>query len=141
MKERLVRIGTTYLPVIDVEQSAKWYQKHLGAAVNYRDQHKAILDLANQSIFLIKAEDGERSQFLDIEGREHFSVTFEVDGLAELERLHTLFIEEEVLVGAIEDRGHAGKNFIFYDCNGNQFDVWSELSPAFKQWRTDVIYD
>lgn len=51
MKERLVRIGTTYLPVIDVEQSAKWYQKHLGAAVNYRDQHKAILDLANQSIF------------------------------------------------------------------------------------------
>nr|WP_197140727.1 hypothetical protein [Lysinibacillus sphaericus] len=33
----------------------------------------------------------------------------------------------------VENRGHAGKNFVFYDVDGNKFDVWSELSPIFKE--------
>jgi hypothetical protein len=38
-----------------------------------------------------------------------------------------------VIVGEIEERGHAGKNFVFEDLDRNRFDVWSELSPSFKE--------
>ncbi|WP_412986042.1 hypothetical protein [Niallia alba] len=41
--------------------------------------------------------------------------------------------EKAVTVGDIEDRGHPGNNFVFYDLDGNKFDVWSELSPSFKE--------
>jgi len=41
-------------------------------------------------------------------------------------------MEKEVRVVAIENRGQAGRNFIFYDIDNNKFDVWSELSTIFK---------
>ncbi|MEW4219925.1 VOC family protein [Rossellomorea marisflavi] len=132
MSEKLIRIGTIYLPVTDINRSAKWYVRHLGAKLNYQDDDKAILDLANQSIFLVKSGEGESANFTDHRGNERFSVTFEVDGLAELEALHGDFISLGMKVGAIEDRGHAGMNFVFYDPDGNAFDVWSELSPSFR---------
>ncbi len=46
-------------------------------------------------------------------------------------RLHKDLIASEVKVDAIENRGHAGRNFVFYDPDENKFDVWSELSPQF----------
>ncbi|PDZ72095.1 glyoxalase, partial [Bacillus pseudomycoides] len=39
----------------------------------------------------------------------------------------------EIKVGEIENRGHTGKNFVFYDLDGNKFDVWSELSSIFRE--------
>ena len=59
-------------------------------------------------------------------------ITFEVDGGKGLSALHKQFKEKGVRVGEIEDRGHAGNNFIFYNLDGNIFDVWSELSPTYK---------
>jgi hypothetical protein len=40
--------------------------------------------------------------------------------------------EKKMRVGVIENRGHSGRNFVFYDIDGNKFDVWSELSQSFK---------
>lgn len=133
MDEKLLRVGTTYLPVADVEQSTVWYTSNLGAVLNYQDHDKAILNLANQSIFLVKSKEGESSNFVDIHGKERFSMTFEVNGLHALETLHTNFKGKKIRVGEIENRGHAGRNFVFYDVNGNKFDVWSELSTEFKE--------
>lgn len=59
-------------------------------------------------------------------------MTFEVDGLAALIQLQNEFKDIGMNVGEIEDRGHTGRNFVFYDLDGNMFDVWSELSPEFK---------
>ncbi|MGX1265635.1 catechol 2,3-dioxygenase-like lactoylglutathione lyase family enzyme [Rossellomorea marisflavi] len=132
MNNKLIRIGTIYLPVTDVNRSAEWYVRHLGAKLNDQDDDKAILDLANQSVFLVKSGVGESANFTDHHGTERFSVTFEVDGLASLEALHGDFISLGMKVGAIEDRGHVGRNFVFYDPDGNAFDVWSELSPSFR---------
>ncbi|THE13077.1 VOC family protein [Bacillus timonensis] len=137
MKQTLLRIGTTYLPVTNVQRSATWYTENLGAALNYMDKDKAILDLADQSFFLVAAKEGQTSNFVDVKGHEQFSVTFEVDGLQALENLHKEFIERHIAVGEIEDRGHAGKNFVFEDPDGNLFDVWSELSPIFKKRRNE----
>jgi catechol 2,3-dioxygenase-like lactoylglutathione lyase family enzyme len=133
MSEKLIRIGTIYLPVTDVEVSSDWYINKLGAELSYKDQDKAILNFANQSVFLVKSTEKQSSNFFDINGNEHFSITFEVNGLTSLEELHREFKEKGIRIGEIEDRGHAGKNFVFYDIDGNKFDVWSELSPIFKE--------
>ncbi|MFZ7946765.1 VOC family protein [Neobacillus sp. 19] len=133
MNEKLLRVGTTYIPVSNVERSAEWYVSKLGAELNYKGEDKAIVDLANQSIFLVKSKENQSANFYDVHGEERFSITFEVNGLNALEEIHTNFKEKDVRVGEIEDRGHAGRNFIFYDVDGNKFDVWSELSPIFKE--------
>lgn len=133
MSGKLLRVGTVYVPVTDVDRSAEWYTEHLDAEVSYRDEDKAIINLAGQSFFLVKAAEGERSNFTDIHGEERFSLTFEVDGLETLEAVHEEFRVKGINVGDIEDRGHAGRNFVFADPDGNRYDVWSELSPAYKE--------
>lgn len=133
MGEKLLRIGTTYIPVTNVELSSNWYVNKLGAELSYKDQDKAILNFANQSFFLLRCNKNQSSNFFDIYGNECFSLTFEVNGLKALEAIHKDFKEREIRVGEIEERGHSGRNFVFYDLDGNKFDVWSELSPIFKE--------
>lgn len=133
MNKKLLRVGTIYIPVTDIEISSQWYVNKLGAELSYKDKDKAILNFANQSFFLVKSKEEQSSNFYDTYGEERFSITFEVDGLNSLETIHHEFIEQEIRVGDIENRGHAGRNFVFYDLDGNKFDVWSELSQLFKE--------
>ncbi|WP_240794219.1 VOC family protein [Bacillus sp. BHET2] len=131
--KQLIRVGSTYIPVSDVSRSSTWYQEKLNAELNFQDSDKAILDLAHQSIFLVKSLEGESSNFMDRHHNKRFSITFEVDGISELVELREQFMSNEVEVGEMENRGHGGRNFVFSDCDGNLFDVWSELSPQFKK--------
>lgn len=133
MNSRLVRVGTIYLPVKEVEVAARWYEEKLGAEISYIDHAKAILNFADQSFFLVKSSPSESANFLDSNGDVRFSVGFEVDGLEVLHQIYADFIRKQVQVGIIEDRGHTGRNFIFQDLDGNKFDVWSELSPKYKE--------
>ena len=129
----ILRIGTIYIPVSNVERSSEWYVNKLGAELSYNDEDKAILNYANQSIFLVKSKENQSANFFDIYDNERFSVTFEVNGLQALQATHKEFSNKQIKVGPIEDRGHSGRNFVFYDLDGNKFDVWSELSPVFKE--------
>lgn len=133
MKDKLLRVGTIYIPVTNVELSSKWYVNKLGAELSHKDEDKAILNFANQSFFLVKSQANQSLNFYDFCDEERFSLTFEVNGLNALESIHSDFIKKEIKVGEIENRGHTGKNFVFYDLDGNKFDVWSELSPIFKE--------
>src|SRR4051794_38018526 len=133
MGEKLIRVGTTYLPVQDVALAAEWYTAKLEAQLNYMDNEKAILAFADQAFFLVKAKKGETSNFIDSNGNERFSLTFEVDGEEKLVELQRDLQAKDVEVGQIEDRGHPGRNFVFMDLDGNRFDVWSCLSPKFKE--------
>jgi hypothetical protein len=45
MAEKLVRIGTTYIPVTKVDISADWYVNKLGAELSYKDHGKVKLEL------------------------------------------------------------------------------------------------
>ena len=81
----------------------------------------------------MKALGNQVNSFQDVNDNMRFPVTFEVDGLNNLMNLHQEFVQKGIKVGEIEDRGHAGNNFIFYDLDNNMYDVWSELSPSFKQ--------
>lgn len=133
MSGKLLRVGTVYVPVTDVERSARWYADQLDAEISHLDEDKAIVNLAGQSFFLVKAAEGERLNFIDVHGEERFSLTFEVDGLDALQSVHAAFTSKGIRAGNIEDRGHAGRNFVFADPDGNRFDVWSELSPVYKE--------
>ncbi|MFO1442253.1 VOC family protein [Bacillus sp. Bva_UNVM-123] len=130
---KLVRVGTIYIPVLDVKKSVNWYVENLDAILTYEDEDKGIINLANVSVFLVKALENQVNSFQDVNDNMCFPVTFEVDGLNNLLILHQEFVQKGIKVGEIEDRGHAGNNFIFYDLDNNMFDVWSELSPSFKQ--------
>ncbi|WP_406944354.1 VOC family protein [Halobacillus sp. SY10] len=132
MNHSLIRVGTIYLPVQEVDKSAVWYEEKLGADINYQDNQKAIVDLAGISIFLVKSSPEQTSNFLDEDGSERFAITFEVDGKEALRALHKKLKDKGVEVGEIENRGHPGLNFVFEDVNGNRLDVWSELSPAYR---------
>lgn len=125
MGTTIVRVGTIYIPVSDVASSAEWYVEKLEAWISYQDEDKAIVNFANQSFFLVKAAENQSANFIDSHGKERFSVTFEVDGVQALSSLRQELTQKGVQVGEIEDRGHPGKNFVFYDLNGNLFDVWS----------------
>lgn len=72
MSEKLLRVGTTYLPVRNVELSANWYVTYLQAVLSYQDEDKAIVNFADQSFFLVKAEAGETSNFKDSNGHVQF---------------------------------------------------------------------
>jgi catechol 2,3-dioxygenase-like lactoylglutathione lyase family enzyme len=132
VNNKLIRVGTIYIPVKDPVSSAEWYKEKLGAKLNYLDDDKAILNLADISMFLVKAVE-QNSNFFDANGTERFVLTYEVDGLEALTSIHADFKERGIEVGEIENRGHAGRNFVFYDLDGNKFDVWSELSQVFKR--------
>lgn len=132
MKNQIIRVGTIYIPVEDPRESSNWYREMLKAKVNYLDGDKAIMDMADISLFLVKSQ-GQTSNFTDINGVERFLLTYEVDGLEVLEALHKEFKDRGIKVGSIENRGHAGRNFVFYDLDGNKFDVWSELSLLYKE--------
>ncbi|MET4559821.1 hypothetical protein ABIA69_000964 [Lysinibacillus parviboronicapiens] len=73
MGEKLLRIGAAYVPVIHVELSSKWYVNKLGADLSYQDEDKAILNFANQSIFLVKSKENQSSNFVDYYGEERFN--------------------------------------------------------------------
>lgn len=133
MTDKLIRVGTTYIPVKNVRQSSDWYESMLGAKLNYIDEDKAILELADQSFFLVRSSENQTANFIDFYGKERFSLSFEVNGLEALNLLQKEFLNKGIQVGEIEDRGHAGRNFVFQDLNGNKFDVWSELSPKYKR--------
>ena len=129
----LRRVGTIYLPVADVRKSCEWYVNNLDAQLSHQDEDKAILNVADLSMFLVKSPEQESANFMDVHGEERCSITFEVDGYPALQALRKDFLDKGIEVGEIENRGHAGRNFIFRDPDGNKFDVWSELSPNFKR--------
>ncbi len=53
--------------------SSKWYVNKLGADLSYQDEDKAILNFANQSIFLVKSKENQSSNFVDYYGEERFN--------------------------------------------------------------------
>ncbi|WP_282033209.1 hypothetical protein [Metabacillus indicus] len=90
------------------------------AHLNEHRFRQLIMDDSEKAcnLFLVAEADGKIAGFSRCEGSS----------------LQRLAHQAEFGVGVlqIENRGHAGRNFIFHDQDGNAFDVWSELSPSYR---------
>src|SRR5690606_12266420 len=95
MGQKLIRVGTTYIPVTDVDIATEWYVTRLDAELCYKDNDKAIINLADQSFFLVKANEKQTANFIDYKGKEQFSLTFEVNGIDALENIHKELIKKD----------------------------------------------
>jgi len=124
----LKRICSIYLPAHNPEKSIEWYERHLGLTRPLGPK-SGILQLDDGTwLFLEKSIARTTSNFatsgwVENGNYEMFSICFEVDDAKQLyDKLHT----EGVEVEALRDEGGCGLQFIFYDLDGNKFQVFQQ---------------
>ncbi|MCQ6563285.1 VOC family protein [Paenibacillus mendelii] len=122
-------ICSVYVPVRDPAKSARWWQRNFGLefAVPFSEESdQAIMKLSEgQWLHLVQTEGQIDNQFPNKAGYEMFRLTFEV---REIEVLHDHLLGNGVQIEELEDRGSCGINFVFYDPDGNKFDVNENVS-------------
>ncbi|BBI31006.1 VOC family protein [Cohnella abietis] len=117
-------ICSVYVPVKKPLQSVEWWQQNFGLkyAVPYNPaESQAILKLADgQWLHLVETEGEIDNPFPNKAGYPMFRFTFEV---REIELVYDRLQSNGVKIEDLEDRGSCGINFVFYDLDGNKFDV------------------
>jgi predicted enzyme related to lactoylglutathione lyase len=117
-------IDCIYLPVIDKEETIKWYQEKLGIQwTGYS------FNLGNgPEIMLVTVKNKEDVKLTyktdHWEGHDYdmHLLTFKSDNI---EKTYESLKEQGVNVSEVKLYDGNRKNFRFYDLNGNRFDVWS----------------
>jgi catechol 2,3-dioxygenase-like lactoylglutathione lyase family enzyme len=120
----LKTVCSVYVPVSNPLKSAQWWQRNFGLeyAVPYNEvEAQVILKLSDgQWLHLVEAEGPIDNQFSNKAGYEMFRLTFEV---REIEVLYDHLKDNGVKIDELKDRDSCGVNFVFYDPDGNKFDV------------------
>lgn len=134
MKKALLdKIECAYLPVRDVEASAKWYEQVLGLTLRspVKPGKGAIMIMGSgQWLFLLPCPEGHPLQFITTgwteEGSsfEMFPICFETEHIHEL--AESLEKSGAWTEGDIRDEGSCGLQLNFKDIDGNKFQVWQQ---------------
>jgi catechol 2,3-dioxygenase-like lactoylglutathione lyase family enzyme len=124
----LKRVNSIYLPARDPERSIKWYEGKLGLT-RPLGQDSGILQLADGTWLFLEKSIGRTTSNFATSGWtekgnfEMFSICFEVDNAKQLyEKLR----KEGVEVEELQDEGRCGLQFIFYDIDGNKFQIFQQ---------------
>jgi hypothetical protein len=120
----LKTVCSVYVPVRNPIKSAQWWQRNFGLeyAVPFNPgEAQVILKLSDgQWLHLVETDGRIDNHFTNKAGYEMFRFTFEV---RRIEVLHDHLQSNGVRVEHLKDRGSCGINFVFYDLDGNKFDV------------------
>jgi catechol 2,3-dioxygenase-like lactoylglutathione lyase family enzyme len=120
----LKAVCSIYVPVSNPLRSAEWWKRNFGLeyAVPYNEKEaQVILKLSDgQWLHLVETDGPFNNQFPNKQGFEMFRLTFEV---RQIEVLHDQLKANGVIIENLQDRGRCGVNFVFYDPDGNKFDV------------------
>lgn len=120
----LKTVCSNYVPVRNPLKSAEWWQRNFGLeyAVPYNAaEAQVILKLSDgQWLHLVETDGPIDNQFPSKAGYEMFRLTFEV---RQIEVLYEYLRANGVQTAELEDRDSCGINFVFYDLDGNKFDV------------------
>lgn len=124
------KVHCNYIPVSNVKESIKWYEKCLKLKRHKPDE--VIMELGNGDwLFLIEAKPKTNANFLTDNWRgpdyEMYSLTFETN---DIKGFREHLIEQGVEVTPIKDGGPCGLQFTFKDLDGNKFHVWEDT----HQW-------
>jgi hypothetical protein len=135
-------ICSVYVPVTNPLKSAQWWQQNFGLqfAVDYNPaENQAILKLADgQWLHLVETERPFDNQFKDSTGYERFRLTIEV---REIEVIYDHLQQNGVKIDELRDRGSCGINFVFYDLDGNKYDVNENVSMHRTTDEVDRVKD
>ncbi|GMK40202.1 hypothetical protein PCCS19_32570 [Paenibacillus sp. CCS19] len=120
----LKAVCSNYVPVRNPLKSAEWWQRNFGLeyAVPYNAaEAQVILKLSDgQWLHLVQTDGPIDNQFPSKTGYEMFRLTFEV---RQIEMLYDHLRANGVQTAELKDRDSCGINFVFYDSDGNKFDV------------------
>lgn len=122
------RINSIYLPVSHKKKAVKWYEDHLGLT-HPRGPESDILQLGDGTwVFLEKSITKTTANFatsgwVENGNYEMFSICFETNDAV---GLHEKLQNEGVEVEELRDEGSCGIQFIFYDLDGNKFQVFQQ---------------
>ncbi|MDG5472002.1 VOC family protein [Jeotgalibacillus sp. ET6] len=124
----MFRVGSIFIPVTNLDQSKKWYQKNLGVSVI--DEWEFGEDKGLGMFFpssptqlgLVQVEKPQPMEFTIKGKKKNVYFNFVVD---EIETVHRDLIANGVTTTEIEDFGGM-KGFEFFDPDGNPFSVVSE---------------
>jgi hypothetical protein len=124
MKNIVGHIDCVYLPVIDKEETIKWYQEKLGF---------------HWTGFSFDLGYGPELMLVTVNNKEDVKLTYKTDHWEgkdyemhiltyksnNIEETYETLKQRGVSVSEIKLYDGNRKNFRFYDLNGNRFDVWS----------------
>ena len=122
VKSLLKGMEGVFIPVKDVELSAKWYEEILGFTIIYIEKEAAVMRIAENAqtvVCLVRTPNHQPMKFPD----NNFGVGKYYNFIPnDIEETHRYLAEKNVKVNAIEGEGST-RFFTFYDLDDNPLGV------------------
>ncbi|KPB04167.1 VOC family protein [Bacillus sp. CHD6a] len=121
----MFRVGSIFIPVTNMEESTKWYEKFLDAKIidSWGDGVGFYLPTGPTQLALVKVESPQPTEFRTKGDQKNGYFNFVVD---DIERTHQHFKNNGIVTSEIDDFGGM-KFFDFFDLDGNPFSVVNEV--------------
>ncbi|MCJ8007096.1 VOC family protein [Lederbergia wuyishanensis] len=118
-------INCIYLPVSNIQESAKWYVENLHLEllkeVHEHSTQAQLKISSEQTIFLIKVANIFNLTYFEVDGNEQCVLTLEVSNI---QQLHEKLRSNSIEIDDIEDNDGCGLSFKIKDPDGNMIDIW-----------------
>lgn len=121
----LKTVNCIRIPVADPLKSADWFEEYLG--LNRTAPGGNVMILGNGMWMFLGKSHGQTSHFININGRERCSFTFETEDII---TLHQSLTSSGTYIEQIEDHGGCGLQFEFKDPDGNRFHIWQDPNKS-----------
>ncbi|XEC94517.1 VOC family protein [Paenibacillus tarimensis] len=116
------------IPVTDYHKAAVWYEEYLG--LTRKDPEGNVMILGDGMWMFLGNSEGQISHFINVNGLERESFTFETEDIA---TLHQSLTSSGTYVEPIVDHGGCGLQFSFKDPDGNRFHIWQDPNKTSKK--------
>ncbi|MGN7477703.1 VOC family protein [Solibacillus silvestris] len=124
----MFKIGSIFIPVTNIEESTKWYEKFLGVKVieRWEDGVGFYLPTGSTQLALVKVETTQPTEFTAKGNEKNSYYNFIVD---DIETAHQHFKNNNIAITELDDFGGM-KCFDFFDLDGNPFSVVNEVDGS-----------
>ncbi|WP_409290830.1 VOC family protein [Peribacillus sp. SCS-37] len=124
----MFKVGSIFIPVTDIEKSADWYEKYLGARRidSWEDGAGFYLSSGSTQLALVKVESPQPAEFTIRGSQKNAYFNFIVD---DIEAAHQHFLNNGIVTSPIKDFSGM-KYFDFVDLDGNPFSVVNEVAGS-----------